>query len=457
MAVLLGTAGVGIIGLLNAPLQLIISLTGLGIAYSAVRDISEANNSGDLTRLSRTIMTLRRWSWFTGLLGAVVTVSLASMLSQWTFGNQEYTWAFVWLSVTMLLQSISKGQSAILQGTRKLKDMAKASVIGSALGLITSLPLYYWFGINGIVPAMIVSAFVVFFLFWYFSGKVKIEKIGTSYKETFKSGLGMAKLGIYMTIAGFVTTLSSYLLNAFISNKGGIDQVGLYNAGWGVVGQYTGIIFTAMATDYFPRLSAVQNDDNRVKELVRQQGETALLIMTPLLTLLIVTMPLVVRLLYTTAFLPIVMFANLTVLGMQFKAISWAMGYVYLAKGDGQLFLIMEIVSGILVLILNLFFYLLYGLNGLGISFIASYFLSMFFSYFVLKWKHHFSLPKKFLERFLITYLFVVVTFLTLFISNSFVRYFSGISVLIFATLFSLFKLNELMDLRSYISSRIKR
>jgi O-antigen/teichoic acid export membrane protein len=457
VALLLGAAGVGIMGLLNAPLQLIISITSLGIAYSAVRDISEASGSRDQTRIAQTVLTLRHWSWFTGLLGAIVTVFLAPLLSQWTFGNREYTWAFVWLSVTLLLQAISKGQSAILQGTRRLKDMAKASVIGSGLGLITSIPLYYLYGVKGIVPAMIITAVTGLLLSWYFSHKVEIEKVEITYRETFASGLGMAKLGVFMTIAGFITSLTAYVLNAFISNRGGVEQVGLYNAGWGVVGQYTGIIFTAMATDYFPRLSAVQTDDNKVKNLVRQQGETALLIMTPLLALLIITMPLVVRLLYTPAFLPIVMFANLTILGMQFKAISWAMGYVYLAKGDGQLFLTMEIISGIVLLILNLLFYGFYGLNGLGISFILSYLLGMIISYFVLKLKYHFNLPKKFLERFLITYVFVIVSFLTVFIPDSIYRYLSGIIILALSALFSLFKLNELMDLRSYISSRFKR
>jgi O-antigen/teichoic acid export membrane protein len=457
VAILLGTAGVGIIGLLNAPLQLIISLTGLGIAYSAVRDVSEAHGSGDQTRIAKTITILRRWSWFTGLMGAVVTISFAPLLSQWTFGNREYTWAFVWLSITLLLQAISKGQNAILQGTRRLKDMAKAGVIGSALGLFISIPLYYWFGIKGIVPAMIFTAVTGLFLSWYFSRRVIIENIELTYKETYASGLGMAKLGIFMTMAGFAASLSSYVLNAFISNRGGVEQVGLYNAGWGVVGQYTNIIFTAMATDYFPRLSAIQTDDHKVKELVRQQGETALLIMTPLLALLIITMPIVVRILYTPAFLPIVMFANLTVLGMQFKAISWAMGYVYLAKGNGQLFLTMEVISGIVVMMLNLILYYFYGLNGLGISFILTYLFGMVFSYFVLKKKYHFSFPNKFYRRLLITYGFVIVSFLTVFISGAAYRYLAGTIVLVLATFYSLFKLNDLMDLRTYISGKIKR
>jgi O-antigen/teichoic acid export membrane protein len=457
VALLLGALGVGIMGLLNAPLQLIISITGLGIAFSAVRDISEAHGSGDKTRIAKTITILRRWSWFTGLLGATVVIALAPLLSKWTFGNFQYTWAFMWLSVTLLLQAISKGQNAILQGTRRLKEMAKAGVYGSALGLVTSIPLYYWFGVKGIVPAMIVAAITILFLSWYFSRKVLIEKIEFTFKETYASGLGMAKLGIYMTIAGFIASLSTYVLNAFISNLGGVEQVGLYNAGWGVVGQYTGIIFTAMATDYFPRLSAIQFDDKKVKELVSQQAETAILIMTPLLALLIVTMPLVVRLLYTPAFLPIVMFACLTVLGMQFKAISWSLGYVFLAKGNGKLFLIMEIISGLYILMLNLFFYYLFGLNGLGISFIISYLLGMFFSFFVLKWKYSFGFPHKFYVKLFITLSFILVSFLTVFILGTLYRYIAGSIVLVLATWFSIVKLNELMDLRSYILSKLRR
>jgi len=457
VAVLLGTTGVGIIGLLNAPVDLIISITGLGISFSAVRNISEANGAGDQKGIAVAIQTLRRWAWFTGLLGAVVTLALAPLLSKWSFGNKEYTWAFLWLSITLLLYAISKGQTAILQGTRRLKDMAKAGVIGSALGLVTSIPLYYWFGLKGIVPAMLISSFTALLLSWYFSRRVKIERIELTIKETYSAGISMAKLGISMTLAGFVASLSRYILNAFISNLNGIDEVGLYNAGWGVVGQYTAIIFTAMATDYFPRLSAIQADNNKVKELVKQQAETAVLILTPLLSLLIIAMPLVVRVLYTPAFLPMVMFASLTLVGIQFKAISWSLGYVYLAKGNGRLFLILEIISGLVILGLNLGFYYLYGLNGLGISFILSYFLGIILSYSVLKWKYDFSFPSNFYGQFFIAYGFVIATFLTIFIPDTFYKYLIGSLVLLSATGFSLIRLNELMDLRSLLSGIFKR
>jgi O-antigen/teichoic acid export membrane protein len=457
VALLLGTVGVGIMGLLNAPLNMIISITGLGISLSAVRDVSEAYAAGDQNRIAKVFKTLRRWSWFTGLLGAVVTVSLAPLLSQWTFGNLEYTWVFIWLSVTILLQAISKGQSAILQGTRRLKDMAKAGVIGSALGLFTSIPLYYWYGVKGIVPAMIVTAATGLILSWYFSRRIVIEKIELTYKDTYTSGLRMAKLGIFMTIAGFVASFSAYILNAFISNRGGVDQVGLYNAGWGVVGQYTGLIFAAMATDYYPRLSAINTDNIKVKELVKQQAELALLIMTPLLALMIITMPLLVRLLYTPEFLSIIVFVNITVLGMQFKAISWALGYVYLAKGDGRLFFITELIGGISVLFLNLLGYYFFGLNGLAISFVVSYVFVSFINYYILYIKYSFSLPNNLFKILVLSYLFILSIFIATFIKPIALKFFISLIIFIISIIFSLNKLNKNMDLKSAINKYLFR
>ena len=456
VAVLLGTAGVGIIGLLNAPLDLITSITGLGIAFSAVRDISAASSEEDPSILARAIIILRRWAWVTGLLGAVVTMSLSPLLSEWSFGNKEYTWAFIWIAITLLLGSISHGQTAVLQGTRRLKDLAKASVIGSALGLVTSIPLYYWFGTKGIVPAIMISAVTALFLSWYYVRRVKIEPVQMSYRETFTEGMGMVRLGVSMTIAGFIASLSKYVLNAYISHNGGVEIVGLYNAGWGVVGQYTAVVFAAMATDYFPRLSAIHSDNGKVQELVRQQSETAVLILTPLLSLLIVMMPLVIRVLYTKEFLPMLMFTNLTILGIHFKTFSWAMGYIYLAKGHGRLFLTLEIISGSIILGLNLLCYHLYGLNGLGISFMISYLVAVMISVLVLRWKYQITFPARLFGRMILTYSMVVGSFLTAFIGDVVYRYVAGFLVMAVATLFSIWKLNQLMDLKSFILNKIR-
>ena len=182
VAVLLGTSGVGIMGLFTATTGMIASITNLGISFSAVRKISEAASSGNQSIISRTIITLRRWVNFTGIIGALFSLILAQQLSLWTFGNTDYTWAFVWLSITLCFQALSGGQLALLQGLRKIKKLAKANVMGSFLGLFISLPLYYSFGVRGIVPSLILTAGLSLVLSWYFTRKVEVEKVNISLK-----------------------------------------------------------------------------------------------------------------------------------------------------------------------------------------------------------------------------------------------------------------------------------
>lgn len=452
VAVLLGTTGVGIMGLFNAPLQLILSVTGLGITFSAVRDISEAYNSNDLTRIGTTVKTLKRWSWFAGVLGLVATAALAPLLSKWTFGNQEYTWAFVWLSLTLLLQTISNGQKTLLQAGRRLKDLAKASVLGSLVGLFTSVPLYYLFGIKGIVPSLIITAVTTLLLSWYFSRKVEVQAVKMTVRETFESGKSMVKLGLVITVTGIVGFLTAYILNAFISRTGGVDQVGLYNAGWNVIGQSTGLVFAAMTTDYFPRLSAINKDDSKVNKLVNHQAEMVTLILAPILVALIVAMPLLIRILYTASFLPVVNFASWLLLGILLKGLVWPVGFIFPAKGDLKTFGIIEISALSFDVLANVLGYHFFGLIGLGVSFIVNYIFGLILTLSFAYKKHGFRYNKSTMIGFAISFGLVSGAFIFSFFLEGFSKYFVGLVILSISIYYSYYELNKRIGLQSILA-----
>ena len=124
-----------------------------------------------------------------------------------------------------------------------------------------------------------------------------------SYKQTLKDGAGMLKLGLALCFSSILVSLSSYVLRSFISNIGGTSEVGLYVAGFAIVNTYVGMIFTAISTDYYPRLAAVNTDNHKCRQMVNEQGEIATLIMAPLLLICIVFMPLVVYILYSDKFI----------------------------------------------------------------------------------------------------------------------------------------------------------
>lgn len=462
VAVLLGTAGVGTLGLFNAPMGLIAALTGLGISYSAIRDISEASGAGDERRLARTIISFRRWVIFTGLLGMCVTIVLSPWLSKWTFGNSNYTWAFIWLSITLLLNAISGGQKTLLQGLRKLQSMAKATVIGSILGLFTSIPLYYLYGIQGIVPALIISAAVALFLLWYFAKQVIVAKVNISYKESFFIGTGMLKLGILISISAQIGALVLYLMNSFIIRTGGIEQVGLYSSGMGLMGSYIGLVFTAMGMDYYPKLAAVCKDNKGIKTMVNQQAVMSVLIILPIVIFLLTTMPLVVRLFLSKEFIEVIPFVDLIALGIVIKAVAWTIGYISLAKGDSKVFFWLEgILSNALYLALSIAFYKLWGLIGIGIAFNINYVLYLFIVYQVAKKRYGFSFEKELYSVLSVSILLSILAYFSTIYLSSYTLYSVLISLMLIGLVYSYHELNQRMNLNRaiifYINKFLKK
>jgi O-antigen/teichoic acid export membrane protein len=457
IAVLLGTSGIGIMGLLTSTTTLVNSITNLGISFSAVRDISEANGTGNINRISRVIISFRRWVWVTGILGSTITLIFAKRLSIFTFGNADYTLAFVWLSITLLMTALSSGQTTLLQGMRRLKEMAKANVFGSIFGLIISIPIYYLYGIRGIVPTIILTALSALGFSWYFARRVNITKIQVSYKESIYDGLGMVKLGIAMTINGFIGTLVAYLVNAYINRTGGVHDVGLYQSGWNITNRYVGLIFTAMSTDFYPRLAAIHHDNCKMRETVNQQAEIALLIIAPILIILLSSTPLVIKILYTKDFLSIIPFVQWVVLGMIFKTVSWCLGFIILSKGNIKLFFLSEMIGVLSLFGGNIIGYHFLGIQGLGISFFLSYLLVFSIVFWVCKKKFSFEFSTSFLKVFIIQSLGCLIAFLFVYFLGFPWAYYTGSVIFVIISLFSFKELDKRLSLLQIIKNYVKR
>lgn len=444
IALLLGTTGFGIASLYNMPLQLIATITSFGISFSAVRDISIAHEKGETKSLNKTYSVFRYLLFLTGIFGVIITVLISPLLSKWSFGVASFTLPFIILSITLLFTSLSNGILAYLRGIRHILASAKASVLGPLLGLVLSAPIYYLFGLKAIVPGIIITSIVSLFSSWFFFRTSKPNKISLSWKEIYTEGQEMIRLGVVMTVAGLLTQLVSYLIVAFISNRGGIEQVGLYNAGWSMTNQYVGIIFTAMAVDYFPRLSAINQDNKKVQNAVNEQGEITILLLTPILLLFIIFLPLLIKILFTQEFMGIVPYVRWMGLGMIFRAASWSISFVPGAKGDTKFFLMIEIFGSLIYYMLTVFGYSYLGLEGIGMAFVLNYIIYLLIVYIACHKKYNYTFNKEF-----ITILIYSLTFLLITIYNITHNNFLILTILlqIISIAYSIRELNKRIDL----------
>lgn len=449
IAVLLGPAGVGIIGLFQSGLDMVKNLTSMGLASSAVRDVSEANVTNDIQRISNTLSVVKRLAWLTGIIGVVVVVIASPLLSKSLFGSYDYTIPFVFLSIILLFDQVSAGQRVVLQGLRRLKDLARCSAVGYTLGLIASVPFYYWMGINGIVPTLILTSICSLLVSWWYSQKVKFvtKKIPT--KESFVRGRQMLVLGISMSLSGILTTLAAYVTRGYIQSIGGIEEVGLYHAGSVIMTTYVGLIMNAIATDYYPRLAAVNKDNEQCKMAVCQQGEIGIMILAPLLVICLVFMPFVLRVLYSNDFLAANLYITWACLGMALRFASWIISFLFVAKADSKLFIVNELSGCVYSVFFNILGYNICGLQGLGIAFALSYFVYFIQVYLISHKRYGFNFSREFIKCYG-AHLFLIAGVLVLvLITDGAIKYSLGIFFIAISIYVGARGLNQRLDLIS--------
>src|SRR5699024_989901 len=115
------------------------------------------------------------------------------------------------------------------------------------------------------------------------------------------------------------------------------------------------------------------HDEKAFGNLINNQIEIALFIIAPIIVAFIVFIRPVVVLLYSDKFISIEGMVYWAILGIFFKATSWAIAFSYLAKGDSKAFFYNETLSVIYVTVLNVLFYKYWGLTGIGLSFLIGY------------------------------------------------------------------------------------
>ncbi len=457
VAVLLGPAGVGIMGLYQSGLQLVQQISSMGLAQSAVRDVSEANGSNDLHRIANTVTVVRKLVWFTGLLGLIVVACCSPLLSIFSFGNYDYTIPFIILSITLLLDQLSAGQKVVLQGMRRLKDLAKCTAYGVTFGLITSVPLYYWLGIDGIIPTLILNSACSLALGWLYSRKIKIEKVLVTPKQTLEQGKQMLVMGVSMSLSGIFTTIVAYVLRSFIQGNGGVEEVGLYQAGYVIMTTYVGMVMNAIATDYYPRLAAINKDNEKCREAVSQQGEIGTMILAPMLTGCLVFMPFVLKLLYSDSFLAANEYVSWACLGMMLRLAAWVISFLFVAKAESKLFVKVELSANIYYLVFSLLGYKNFGLTGLGIAFALEYVVYFFQCYLIARKRYDFRFTSDFVRCYGIQLLLIIACLAIVVIFSGWLKYILGCIVIAISFFLGIKGLNQRMNLLEFVKYKIAR
>ncbi|TWU32601.1 O-antigen translocase [Novipirellula artificiosorum] len=348
VAMLIGPTGIGLVGMFQSITGLAAIIAGLGIQTSGVRDVAVAAGAADERRIAETVLTLRRVCWLTGLLGCFLLYLSAGFLSQKTFGSLDYVWAIRLLGLTILMGNIAGGQSAIIQGTRRIGDLARMRVLSAVGSTVVAVGFYVWMGIDGIIPALLAIGAITLAVSTYFAQRVPIQKSSIPLRESLRQARGLLNLGLAFVWSGLMATLVAYLTRVWIAAEIDLRSVGIYTAAFGLSGLFVQFVLQAMGADYYPRLTAVAHDPVQMNQLINQQTEIGLLLAFPGLLATLALAPLAIALFYTAEFAPAAGLLRWFVLGCMGRVISWPLGFSMLALSRGNLFALTETIFNLL-------------------------------------------------------------------------------------------------------------
>ncbi|MBF7090647.1 O-antigen translocase [Flavobacterium sp. ALJ2] len=457
VAVLLGPVGIGYIGVFQNIIDLVRQVTGFGINFSGIKDVAESNVTNDKKKISKTIRILRRWAFWTGVLGTILTIVFCVPLSEYSFGNNSYALSIVIVSITILIISVSGGQLALLQGLRKINLMAKATFYGAIVGTVITLPLYWILGIDGIVPGMVLTSLGALALSWWFTRDIKLEKVDLSFIETFKGGTRMVRLGFFITITGIMATITLYFVRSFLLKKMNIDAVGCFQACWMIATMYLGVILNAMLADFFPRLTEVNEDNVAVNRLINEQLEIAFLVASPMIIGIIVFAQLIIKVLYSSEFILAIPVLQWLISGTFFTIISWPLGVMFLAKSKGLYSFVIESVWNIVFLVILYFGWNFYGFKVVGYSYVLACAIRFILVYGSTTYLSNFKFSTINLRYTFVFGLLVIIALTNVTLLSNNIQYIISLIIMLIVVIFSYINLNRIMDINGFINNKIRK
>lgn len=383
VAIILGQAGMGVTSLFTSSAATIQQFASLGVPVATARDVADENGDAGVGtmpgRLALTVAASRLATLLTGFCAAVFCVIFASTLSRFTFGSASETVGFALLGAFVWLQMAGANEVALLQGLRDLRRLSRSSLLASAVGLLAVVPMYWFWGMAAIVPSLVAMSAIACAVYRYNSARALGELALPPLRsiplvEVWPVTKRLVAFGIVLTLAAVFTQAAIYLVNVFVRSAGTYDDVGYYSAGTSVCNQCVTMVFAAMAMDYFPRLIKCIASPLQWQPAVRRQAELVALLAAPVAVALMLFAPLVVRLLFTDSYLPMVPMLRWMAAGMFMRSLSYPLGYVILAKGNRLLYFLIEGLACNLVFVGAMCLsFTLWGIDGFGIATVVVY------------------------------------------------------------------------------------
>lgn len=381
-SVFLGPAGYAILGQMSNFNSITGVLANFGFGKGVVKYIAEYyDKPEERIKIIETYLFVTLAS--SGIVGVAVIAS-GSFLSNLLFQTPDYSLIIILSALFLSFGAIGSLISNLLNGLKQYKRLITTGIITVLINLAISVPLIIMFNVFGaLLSVFIVNPIATYINFSF------LKKTGFEFKlvrprfhrDSFRK---LFKFTVMTLTSMTLLPLSQLVIRNYIITKISIDSAGHWQGIMKFSNMYLSVIFASISLYYVPRLSEIKDKIELRKEIL-----AAYAVLVPLsiamIAVILLTRDFIIDYLYAPSFRPMRELFLFQMFGDFFRVVSYVLSHLFIAKALGKLFVISEITSISMFLILSFILAGSFGVVGITYAYAINYFLYLIFVFFALK------------------------------------------------------------------------
>ena len=363
LALFVGPTGMALVGNFRNFIATLESVSTLGFQSGIVKFIAEKKN--DEESLKKIIATV-----FITLAGFAILLSgflyfFASFWNEMLFGvHFKYAFVIQVLAVALPWYAISVFLLSILNGLEEFKKVIWLAIIGNIIGLLVSLILVVQYKTLGALLSSVISPALLFFATFYLvNKKISFFTIIRFYNYDFKIIKSLASYSLMVLVSSVFGSMVFLAIRNNIIRNVGLEQAGYLETMIRISSYYLLFISTLLGVYYLPKL-VLANNNQDTKKVFWSYYKNILPPFCFALLILYVMRFFIIKLLFTSQFLPVASLFFWQLLGDVFKAAALILGYQFFAKKITLAFIVSELFSLALLYFSSNYLLTIYGIQG---------------------------------------------------------------------------------------------
>ena len=378
IVIFLGSSALLFVGNLKSVFTILQQISGAGIYEGAVKYLSGEYKDRQTFILQACLSLMLVGFFISTALYFILFEQIIELLQLDEKDHELIPWLTVGILFSLLCFVFHTLMQSFFHGLKSYKIIVQSTLISALLTLGASITLIYYVDKLGLVLSVFVPSLILLLTYCFYMSK-SLHFGRALFGKTFRLFIFKPVLSftVMSAVAAIVFPTVLIIIRSLLVEHSGVELAS-YWEGYNRLSLFmSGLAISSISLYYLPKLVEVNTGQEMLK-VVLWGIKFLFAYVFPTMLLVFLFGSNIISLLYASSFLEAIFLLKWELLGTFLKLISFSFSFIMIAKKLTTVFVLSEVISGLLFLGLSIFLIDLYGIGGASIAYAVTYFLYLF-------------------------------------------------------------------------------